>query len=299
MADSTLPRIGMVGLGLMGLGIATNIVKKGFALTAMEHPGNQPLGELIAAGAHTAGTAQAVAQASDTVILCVNGSAQVEAILAGDTGLLAGLRAGMTVIDCSTSLPASTLQVAALLAQRGVCFLDAAMTRTPNEAMQGRLNLLVGGDAALLEECRPLLSTFAENIVHAGAVGAGHRMKLLHNFVSLGSVTLLAEAAACARRSGIDDAVFVEVLDKGGGWGAALERLKPYLLRGESSGLRFSMGNALKDLGYYAEMAQETGAHDAAAQAMHATLAAACQALDPQTLLPELVGRLAQGPLPR
>ena len=86
------PRIGMIGLGLMGLGIATNIVKKGFALTAMEHAGNQPLGELIAAGAKTAATAQAVAQVSDIVILVVNGSAQVEAILAGDTGLLAGLR---------------------------------------------------------------------------------------------------------------------------------------------------------------------------------------------------------------
>jgi 3-hydroxyisobutyrate dehydrogenase-like beta-hydroxyacid dehydrogenase len=291
------PRIGMIGLGLMGLGIATNIVKKGFALTAMEHPGNQPLGDLIAAGAHTAPTAQAVAQTSDTVILCVNGSAQVEAILAGDTGLLMGLREGMTVIDCSTSIPASTQKVAAKLAQRGVRFMDAAMTRTPNEAMQGRLNLLVGGDAALLEEVRPLLSTFAENIVHAGGVSAGHSMKLLHNFVSLGSVTLLAEAAACARRSGIDDAVFVEVLEKGGGWGAALERLKPYLLRGETSGLRFSMGNALKDLGYYADMARETGSHDAAATAMQSTLAAACQAVDPQTLLPELVGQLSKGTL--
>jgi 3-hydroxyisobutyrate dehydrogenase-like beta-hydroxyacid dehydrogenase len=163
--------------------------------------------------------------------------------------------------------------------------------------MQGRLNLLVGGDAALLEEVRPLLATFAENIVHAGGVSAGHSMKLLHNFVSLGSVTLLAEAAACARRSGIDDAVFVEVLEKGGGWGAALERLKPYLLRGETSGLRFSMGNALKDLGYYADMARDSGSHDAAAQAMHGTLAAACQAVDPQTLLPELVGQLAKGAL--
>ena len=290
-------RIGMIGLGLMGLGIATNIVKKGFALTAMEHPGNQPLGDLIAAGAKTAATAQAVAQASDIVILCVNGSAQVEAILAGETGLLAGLRAGMTVIDSSTSIPGSTQQVAATLAQRGVRFMDAAMTRTPNEAMQGRLNLLIGGDATLLEEVRPLLSTFAENIVHAGGVSAGHSMKLLHNFVSLGSVTLLAEAAACARRSGIDDAVFVEVLEKGGGWGAALERLKPYLLRGETSGLRFSMANALKDLGYYADMAHESGSHDAAAQAMHRTLAAACQAVDPQTLLPELVGQLAKGSL--
>jgi 3-hydroxyisobutyrate dehydrogenase-like beta-hydroxyacid dehydrogenase len=287
------PRIGMIGLGLMGLGIATNIVKKGYALTAMAHAGNQPLGELMAAGAQTAATAQAVAQASDVVILCVNGSAQVEAILAGEHGLLAGLREGMTVIDCSTSMPESTLQVSAQLALRGVRFMDAAMTRTPNEAMLGRLNLLVGGDADLLDVCRPLLSTFAENIVHAGAVGAGHRMKLLHNFVSLGSVTLLAEAAACARRSGIDDAVFVEVLEKGGGWGAALERLKPFLLRGDSTGLRFSLGNTLKDLGYYGNMARETGSHDTVAIALHATLAQACQQRDPQTLLPEIVAYLS------
>ncbi|MEY4318007.1 MAG: 2-hydroxy-3-oxopropionate reductase [Pseudomonadota bacterium] len=291
------PRIGMIGLGLMGLGIATNIVQKGFALTAMSHAGNQPLDDLLKAGATTAPTAQAVAQASDIVILCVNGSAQVEAILAGDTGLLAGLRAGMTVIDCSTSIPASTLQVADQLQQLGVHFMDAAMTRTPNEAMQGRLNLLVGGDAALLETCRPLLSTFAENIVHAGPVGSGHRMKLLHNFVSLGSVTLLAEAAACARRSGIDDAVFVDVLEKGGGWGAALERLKPYLLEGKTSGLRFSMGNALKDLTYYGEMASETGSHQAAATALQGTLAAACKTGDPQKLLPELVSQLSAGAL--
>ena len=289
------PRIGMIGLGLMGLGIATNIVKKGYALTALTHPGNQPLGALIEAGAQTAETPQAVAQASDVVILCVNGSAQVEAILAGDTGLLAGLRDGMTVIDCSTSMPESTLQVAAQLAQRGVRFMDAAMTRTPNEAMQGRLNLLVGGDASLLEACRPLLSTFAENIVHAGSVSAGHRMKLLHNFVSLGSVTLLAEAAACARRSGIDDAVFAEVLEKGGGWGAALERLKPFLLRGESTGLRFSMGNTLKDLGYYAEMARETGSHDAVANALHSAMSTACHQVDPQTLLPEIVAHWSAG----
>ena len=291
------PRIGMIGLGLMGLGIATNIVKKGFSLTAMSHAGNQPLGDLLKAGATTAPTAQAVAKASDIVILCVNGSAQVEAILAGDTGLLAGLRAGMTVIDCSTSLPASTMEVASKLQQLGVNFMDAAMTRTPNEAMQGRLNLLVGGDANVLETCRPLLNTFAENIVHAGSIGSGHRMKLLHNFVSLGSVALLAEAAACARRSGIDDAVFVEVLEKGGGWGAALERLKPYLLEGQTSGLRFSMGNALKDLTYYGEMARESGSHMVAASALQATLAAACQAGDPQKLLPELVGQLSAGAL--
>jgi 3-hydroxyisobutyrate dehydrogenase-like beta-hydroxyacid dehydrogenase len=111
-------------------------------------------------------------------------------------------------------------------------FLDTPMTRTPKEAAEGRLNLLVGGDAALLDECRPILQCFAENITHAGPVGAGHSMKLLHNYVSLGSVALIAEAAACAQRNGVAPEVFVDVLAKGGGGGVALERLKPYLLSG-------------------------------------------------------------------
>ena len=83
------------------------------------------------------------------------------------------------------------------------------------------------------------------------------------------------------------------VLEKGGGWGAALERLKPFLLRGETTGLRFSMGNTLKDLSYYLEMAHEIGSQDAVATALQATLASACQQLDPQTLLPEIVQHLS------
>ena len=289
--------IGMVGIGLMGHGIATNLVRRGHALTVLDHPGNQPLDALKAAGATGYSSARALAADSEVVILVLTGSAQVEQVLCGADGVLEGLKPGSIVIDCSTSMPESTRRMAQQVQARGSQLLDAPMTRTPKEAAEGRLNLLVGGDAAVLDRCRPLLSCFAENIAHAGPTGAGHSLKLLHNFVSLGSVTLLAEAAACARRSGIDDAVFVEVLDKGGGWGAALERLKPYLLRGDPSGLRFSMANALKDLGYYADMAHASGAHDAAAKAIHGTLDAACQAMDPQTLLPELVGQLAQGPL--
>ena len=85
-------------------------------------------------------------------------------------------------------------------------------------------------------------------------------MKLLHNYVSLGAIALLSEAAACALRADIDPAVFAEVLTKGGGGGVALERLKPYLLEQDPSSLRFFMSNAQKDLSYYNTMAAETGA---------------------------------------
>ncbi len=286
--------IGMIGIGMMGHGIASNLLKHGHPLTVLEHPGNQPLGALLAAGARTVSSAKAMAEQADVIILCVTGSPQVEAILLGEQGVLQGLKAGTIVIDCSTAIPTSTEKIATQVQARGGRFLDAPMTRTPKEAAEGRLNLLVGGDAALFATCRPLLSCFAENIVHTGPVGSGHRMKLLHNYVSLGTVTLLAEAAACAQLSGVNAQTFVDVLAMGGGWGAALERLKPTLANGDTSGLRFSMSNALKDLSYYNQMALDTQADRTVAEAVKNTLQTACQAGDPQALVPELIAQLVQ-----
>lgn len=280
-------QIGMIGVGMMGHGIASNIVKHGHTLTVMEHPGNQPLDALKAAGARTAATAADVAAQSDVVILVLTGSPQVEAVLTGDGGVLQGLRPGSIVIDCSTALPASTLRMAEAVAKAGGRFLETPMTRTPKEAAEGRLNLLVGGDAALLDECRPLLACFAENIFHAGPVGAGHSMKLLHNFVSLGTIALISEAAACATHHGVDPAAFVDILAKGGGGGVALERLRPYLLSGDTSSLRFSVANACKDLAYYNTMASDAAVEQGIAASVLQTLQQALTQA-PEALVPEL-----------
>lgn len=287
-------KIGMVGVGMMGLGIASNLVKHGHELVVLEHPGNQPLDTLKAAGVTGVHSAKALAERVDVVILVVTGSPQVEAVLTGPDGVVQGLRPGSIVIDCSTAIPSSTGRMAQAVQNAGSRFLDAPMTRTPKEAAEGRLNLLVGGDAALLEACRPILGCFAENITHMGPVGAGHGMKLLHNYVSLGMVTLLAEAAACAQRSGVAAEAFVEVLAKGGGGGTALDRLKPYLLARDPGGLRFSIANACKDLGYYQQMASDADAERAVAAAVLGTLQSALERAGPDALVPELAGLLAQ-----
>lgn len=289
-----MKKIGIVGVGMMGHGIASNLVKHGHELAVLEHPGNQPLDALKAAGVVGVQDAAELAARCDVLILVVTGSPQVEAVLTGPGGLLEGLRPGSIVIDCSTAIPSSTLRMAQAVARVGGRFLDAPMTRTPKEAAQGRLNLLVGGDAALLDECRPLLQCFAENITHMGPVGAGHGMKLLHNYVSLGMVTLLSEAAACATRSGVAPDAFVDVLAKGGGGGIALERLKPYLLAGDPTGLRFSIANARKDLDYYNQMAGDAGAAKDIAAAVLATLEGALVHGAGDALLPELVGLLGK-----
>jgi len=222
----------------------------------------------------------------------VTSTPEVEDVLFRSDGVLAGLRPGMTVIDCSTAIPSSTVRIAAAVEAAGGRFLDAPMTRTPKEAAEGRLNLIVGGDRALFDECRPLLASYAENVVHAGPVGAGHQLKLLHNYVSLGFTAVLAEAAACARRAGVDSDVLLEVLAKGGGSSVVLERMRPFIETRDDSGFRFTIANALKDVGYYTAMAGELGAARATAEAIRETYARAAEG-HAQSSIPELVDLLA------
>lgn len=274
----TQKTVGMVGVGLMGHGIAKNIVSKGWALGFLTHPGNQPTADIEALGATPYPTRASLAAASDILLLCVTGSPEVEAVLTGPDGLLASVKPDTIIIDCSTALPTSTEQLAAKAVAAGARFLDAAMTRTPVEAEAGRLNLLIGGDDALYNEVLPLLETFSENRFHAGPVGAGHKLKLLHNFVSLGLVTLISEAAACAAAGGIGPEIFVDVLKKGGGSGVALDRISPFLLTGDTTKLKFSVSNAYKDLSYYAAMTTSLGVTNKVATGVQETLEALIKA---------------------
>ena len=288
-------RIGMIGIGLMGHGIAFNLLRHGHRLALLDHPGNQPLDELVAGGASVRRTAAEVASDAEVVILCVTGSPEVEAVLTGDGGVLQGLARGAIVVDCSTAVPASTQRMAQRVAAAGGRFVDAPMTRTPVHAREGRLNLLVGADPGLFAEIRPVLACFAENITCVGPVGAGHRMKLIHNYVSLGSVALMAEAAALAHDAGVEPQVLIDVLAQGGGYGAALDRLRPYLLAGDTSAVRFSLANARKDLAYYTAMAADAGAAHAIADAVGATYADAADSGAAQRFIPELATLLRRG----
>ncbi|MCG7363017.1 NAD(P)-dependent oxidoreductase [Roseomonas sp. ACRSG] len=289
---SKQPAIGMIGIGLMGHGIAWNIANAGYGLTILDHPGNQPVDDLRGMGVQVAPRIADVARAADVIVLCVTGSPQVEAILTGEGGVVAHLRPGTVVVDCSTALPESSRRMAAAVAAAGGQFLDAAMTRLPQHARAGTLNLLIGGDPALLERLRPLLDTFSENITHIGDVGSGHLMKLMHNYVSLGFVALLAEVAAHGQKAGLEMATLIEVLAQGGGGGTALQRISPFLLEGDPASMPFTISNAAKDLGYYRQAAEASGMPRAIADAVGSTLDGAVSSGHGQDYVPQLAALL-------
>lgn len=244
-------RVGMIGIGLMGHGIASNILKAGHDLKFLDHAGNQPTDDLLSSGAERVSSHAEVVKGVGVLLLCVTGAPQVRKLLIEEGGAIERLQSEQIVIDCSTSLPETSQQVAAELSKKSIRFADAAMTRTPKEAAEGRLNLIVGADQDLFTDIKALLECFAENIVHAGPVGSGHLMKLVHNYVSLGFSAVLAEAAHVAQKENIDPGVFLDVVGKGGGGGVVFDRFAPFISDRDCSGFQFALANAAKDLGYY------------------------------------------------
>ena len=258
-APDDKPKIGFIGVGLMGHGMAKNLVTKGYPLVVMGHRHREPVDHLVSLGAAEVKTARDVAAACDIVHLCVTGSPQVEALMRGADGLLAGARPGLIVIDCSTSNPVSTLALAAEAQAHGVTFVDAPLSRTPTEAEAGTLDTMVGADAHVFARIEPVLRCWAGNVVHLGPVGLGHKMKLVNNFVAMGYAALFAEALAISRKAGLSIAQFHSVIGAGRMRSPFYDTFMQWSLAHDENAHRFTISNAHKDMRYLASMANELG----------------------------------------
>tara|TARA_R110002124_G_scaffold63350_31_gene173328 strand:- start:1237 stop:2145 length:909 start_codon:yes stop_codon:yes gene_type:complete len=251
--------VGFIGLGMMGHGIARNIVEKGYPLSVMAHRSRAPVEDLIGRGATEVTSLAEMAARSRVVFLCVTGSPEVEAAVRGPDGLAANLAPGSVVVDCSSSDPTSTTRLAAELKEKGVEFADAPLSRTPKEAWEGTLDTMVGADDAVFERLKPLLETWAGKIVHIGGIGDAHRMKLLNNFISLGYGALYAEALALADRVGISADRFDSVIRGGRMDCGFYQTFMKFTLEGDRDAHKFSLANAFKDLRYLESMANGAG----------------------------------------
>jgi 3-hydroxyisobutyrate dehydrogenase-like beta-hydroxyacid dehydrogenase len=253
---SAIITVGLIGAGLMGHGIGSNIVTKGFKLNVMGHKNRAPIDDLVSKGAHELKTPAEIASHSDMVILCVTGTPQVEELIYSKHNLLDGARAGLIIADCSTAIPDSTIKLAAYCAEKSVHFIDTPMTRTPKEAAAGKLGLMVGGEKATIDHVRPVLDCFADMIVHCGGVGTGHQVKLINNFLSLGHAAMAAEAITVAKKAGIDMESFRQIIMNGGAQSTMFGRLINVPLHDDDSHAMFAIRNARKDLRYYTNMTE-------------------------------------------
>jgi 3-hydroxyisobutyrate dehydrogenase-like beta-hydroxyacid dehydrogenase len=284
-----MARIGFIGAsGLMGHGIAKNLQLKGHELAFTVHRNREAVADLLAAGAIEAKNASQLATASEIVFICVTGSPQVEAVVTGANGLLAGAKPGLIVVDCSTSEPDSTQLLRERCAAAGVTLVDAPLARTPLEAEQGRLNVMVGADDAVFAKLEPVLRCFAENVFHVGGPGAGHIIKLLNNFIAQAICTATAEAFAVGQRAGVDLNKLVELVSAGA-VNSGLFQMMAKTLTGDMAALKFELDNARKDVRYYTHLAEGLAIPTVVGEAVHQSLALASALGHGRKFVPSLV----------
>ncbi len=255
-----LSRVGFIGLGAMGVGMAANVSKAGYPLVVMGNTRREPVERLVAMGATEVATpAELVAQV-DVVILCVTTSSVVEEIVYGDNGLLKGMQHPFMLIDCGTSEPESTLKIGAELESRGCSMLDVPLGRSAAAAESGTLNMMAGGSKAHFEEATPLLKTMSENLFHVGDLGVGHKLKLINNGFSMSVACLIAEAVNTAEKSGVDLKLLYDVMAAGPNRSDFFDWFMAGPLTGDETKLQFSLANGNKDIGYFNSMAKAYGA---------------------------------------
>jgi 3-hydroxyisobutyrate dehydrogenase-like beta-hydroxyacid dehydrogenase len=284
-----MARIGFIGAsGLMGHGMARHLLAHGHALGLTVHHNRERVSDLLAAGAREAPHPAALARDSDWVLICVTGSPQVEAVVSGPDGLLAGASAGLRIVDCSTSEPESTARMRERCAAQGVRFIDAPLSRTPVEAEAGRLNVMVGADADDFAAIEPLLKCFAENVFHMGGPGAGHIIKLLNNFIAQAICTATAEAFAVGQRAGVDVRQLVALISAGPVNNGLFQAMAK-TLDGQMDGLKFELDNARKDVRYYTHLAENLSVPSVVGEAVHQSLAIASALGHGRKYVPALV----------
>src|SRR5689334_6175093 len=266
------PRIGFIGLGLMGHGMARNLVAKGFPLTIRVHRNRKAAEDVLAAGAKEARTGAELAGTSDVVILCVTGSPQVEEIVYGGDGILSAARKDLIVVDTSTAEPESTAKIRADLASKGTRYVDAPLARTPKEAEEGRLNTMVGADDATFARLKPVFAAYCENVIHAGPPGHGHMLKLINNFLAMSIATATAEACAACAKSGVAIGKLHELISAGAVNSGIFQLTAGKMLEGDLTGLKFTLVNAMKDLRYYTHFAESLPVSSMVGDAVHQSL---------------------------
>jgi 3-hydroxyisobutyrate dehydrogenase len=253
-------RVGFIGVGHMGKHMAASLIRDGFDLVVHDKRA-EAASEPEVQGASWAESPAEVARLSRTVFMSLPGPAQVEQVVLGEDGTLAGSRPGDVYVDMSTSTPACIRGIADTVRSRGVRVADAPVAGGMRGARKGTLTIMVGADREIFDIVRPYLDAMGEHIVRVGDVGAGHAAKLVNNMMTIGNGIIAMEAMVFGAKAGLDLEVLLDVVRAGTGDSYSLNAFPYVIFKGNFDPPKFALSLAAKDLRISAESAASLGVH--------------------------------------
>lgn len=249
--------VAFLGLGAIGTPMARHLARPEFPLTVWNRTTSKAASFAAAHGARHASSPADAARGADVVITCLPTSRDVESLLDGPDGLLAGLAKGALVVDCTSGDPATSQRIAARLAGVGVGFIDAPVSGGVAGAEKGALTVMVGGDAVLLERAMPVLQAFGQKIVHCGGIGTGDALKAVNNALLAVHIWSTAEGLLALARAGVKPDIALDVINASSGRSNSSMNLFPERVLTRAFPRTFRLALLDKDIGIAAQVARD------------------------------------------
>ena len=224
--------IGFIGLGIMGKPMARNLIEAGYPLVVYNRTASKAA-ELVELGARQVESPKEVGASAEVVITIVSDSPEVESVVLGDNGVIAGIAEGGVVVDMSSISPITTQRIAAELKGRGVAMLDAPVSGGEIGAIQGTLSIMVGGEESVFSRVKPILDSMGKSVVRVGEIGAGGFAKLSNQIIVAGVLQAVSEAMVLAKKAGVDIQLVYEAIRGGMAGGRTLDMKIPAFVEGK------------------------------------------------------------------
>jgi 3-hydroxyisobutyrate dehydrogenase-like beta-hydroxyacid dehydrogenase len=250
-----MAKVGFIGLGRMGHGMAGRYLDAGFTV-AVWNRSKAKAEDLIARGAHWAASPAEAADGADAVLTMVSDDEASRSVWLGQGGAAAAMKPGSLAIECSTVSHQHALDMARELRGRGLLYIDCPVTGLPQAAAAGKLTLLVGADAADLDSAKPFLAPIGDVVRHFGAVGSGTVFKLINNLMGAVQIASLAEGVAIAERAGLDMNLVAEALSTGAVASPQVIRHSKRMVARDFAGASFTAALRHKDAAYAVKLAE-------------------------------------------
>jgi len=223
-------KVGFIGLGIMGMPMARNLIKAGFEVVVYNRTTSKAE-QMASEGAKKADSPKELAGETPVVITIVSDTPDVESVILGENGIIEGIKPDSVVIDMSTISPQATQKIAARLREREAHMLDAPVSGGDQGAISGTLSIMVGGDAQIFKRCQPILEAMGKNIIHVGSNGMGQTVKLMNQILVAGTLNAVVEALIFAQKSGVDLEKAIDAVKGGAAGSWQLSNLAPRIIK--------------------------------------------------------------------